>query len=250
MKKFLTATLILLLVCSMSTAFAFTWKDTEAAECTEYLVDVTKYAKADADLGTAYEKAPNATAKIGDTVYFDITATDVAGEAVEAVVEVHHLSDVQPLGKIYSAKVVGPQPWIKASITEKSAIAELTYKGEPIQVNGSSVTIGDLVFTRNEKGVVTDVSSNLNTAEMLKELAALGIDIQELYDGKLCMTNGIIIANFGQVCETTATATWYVAAEDDPVLGIPKTGSASTVVAPLVVFMGGVAAICLPRRRR
>ena len=249
MKKFLTLTLVLLLVCSLSTAYAFTWKDTEAAECTEYLVAITKYAKADADLGTAYEKAPNATAKIGDLVYFDIVATDVAGEAVEAVVEVHHLSDVQPLCKIYSAKVVGPQPWIKASITEQSNIAELTYKGEPIQANGSSVVIGDLVFTRDTKGVVTDVGSNLNTAEMLKELAALGIDIQELYDGKLCMTDDIIIANFGKVCETTDTAAWYVAAEDDPVLGIPKTGDASMVVFPALMCTG-VLALCLPRRRR
>ena len=247
MKKFLTLTLVLLLVCSLSTAYAFTWKDTEAAECTEYLVRITKYAKADADLGTAYEKAPGASAKIGDIVYFDISATDANGEEVEAIIETHHLSDVQPLGSIFSAKVVGAQPWVKASITEKTAMQELTYDGKPIQASGSSVTIGDLLFTRDAKGVVTDVSSNLNTAEMLEELAALGIDIEELYDGKLCMSDDIIIANFGQVCETTATATWYVAAEE-PVLGIPKTGDASMVVFP-VLAMAGVFALCLPRRK-
>lgn len=247
MKKFFALTLILLLVCSMGTAYAFTWKDTEAAECTEYLVTVTKYAKADADLGTAYEKAPNASARVGDIVYFDIAATDANGKEVDAVVETHHLTDIQPLGAIYSAKVVGAQPWVKASITEKTAMAELSYGGRHIVTSTTSVVIGDLVFTRDAKGVVTDVNSNLNTAEMLKELAALGIDIQELYDGKLCMTDDIIIANFGKVCETTATATWYVAAEEQ-MLGIPKTGDASMVVFPALAI-AGVLALCLPRRK-
>lgn len=247
MKKFFALTLILLLVCSMGTAYAFTWEDTKAAECTEYLVTVTKYAKADADLGTAYEKAPNASARVGDIVYFDIAATDANGKEVDAVVETHHLTDIQPLGAIYSAKVVGVQPWVKASITEKTAMAELSYGGRPIVTSTTSVVIGNLVFTRDAKGVVTDVSSNLNTAEMLKELAALGIDIQELYDGKLCMTDDIIIANFGKVCETTATAAWYVAAEEQ-MLGIPKTGDASMVVFPALAI-AGVLALCLPRRK-
>lgn len=249
MKKFFALFAALTLVLCAGSAFAFTWQDVEAAECTEYLVTVTKYAKADADLGTAYTAAPGASAKVGDIVYFDIAATDVHGEEVEAIIETHHLSDIKAVGSIFSAKVVGAQPWVKASITEKTAMQELTYKGEPIQANGASVVIGDLVFTRDAKGVVTDVGSNLNTAEMLKELAALGIDIQELYDGKLCMTDDIIIANFGKVCETTDTAAWYVAAEDDPVLGIPKTGDASMVVFPALMCTG-VLALCLPRRRR
>lgn len=247
MRKFFALILILLLVCSLSTAYAFTWKDTEAAECTEYLVTVTKYVKTDADLGTAYEKAPRATAKVGDIVYFDIVATDANGKEVDAVVETHHLTDIQPLGSIFTAKVVGAQPWVKASITEKTAMTELTYGGKPIAANGSSVSIGDLVFTRDEKGVVTDVHSNLNTAEMLKELAALGIDIQELYDGKLCMTDDIIIANFGQICETSATAAWYVATAEDYEMSIPKTGDASVVLP--VLAMAAVAALCLPRRK-
>ena len=248
MKKIITLTLALLLICCLGTAYAFTWSDTEAIECTEYLVTVTKYAKADADLGTAYTVAPGVMAKIGDTVYFDISATDVHGEEVEAVVETHHLSDVQPLGEIYSAKVVGAQPWVEVSITEKTAMEELTYDGRPIVATATSVYIGDLVFTRDAKGVVTDVHSNLNTADMLEELAALGIDIQELYDGGVCMNDEIIIANFGKVCETTDTAAWYVAAEV-PELGIPKTGSASQVIVPMIFLAGGVA-LCLPRRRK
>lgn len=248
MKRFISLFVVLALLLCMGSAYAFTWKDATASECTDYIVRVTKYAKMDAAVGTAYQEAPNLSAKIGDTVLFGITAADALGQPVNtAEIEVHHLADVKQVGALYTAKVVGPEPWVKVSITEKTAIGELTYNGKPVTVSGATVTIGDLVFTRDAKGVVTDVQSNLNTADMLGALAKLGIDIQAVYSGDVLMTGDVLISNFGKICETTDTAAWYVAAEE-PVLGIPKTGDASTVVFPMMAMVFGVA-ICLPKRK-
>lgn len=226
MKKFVVILLTLVMIFGcMGAAYALNWTDVEADKCTEYTVSVTKYAKVAADAGTAYSKAPNATAKIGDYVYFDLVAVDVNGEPVQAEVEYHHLGNIEAVGKLYRAKVVGDKPYVKISITEKTPINELLYKGEYIYVSGETVVIGDLVFTRTSEGVVNNVMSDLNTAKMLEELAALGINIEDVYNGKICMSDDILISNFGKVCETSATAAWYVAADVmDYEMGIPKTG--------------------------
>ena len=185
-------------------------------------------------------------AKVGDIVYFDISATDVVGKNVEADIEYHHLGNIEAVGNLYSAKVVGNSPWVKVSVVEKTAIDELKYDDKAIVVNGDSVTIGDLVFTRNSDGVVTEVNSDLSVVDMLAELAELGIDIQKLYDGKVHMSDDVLISNFGYVCETSATAAWYVDVED-AALGIPKTGSAP--VLPAVMCLG-VLAFALSERKR
>ena len=235
MKKLFAILVSLVLICGMSAAFAFNWNDVDVVECDEYVLSATKYVKIDSDLGVAYEKAPNAMAKVGDYVYFDLFAADTAGEEVDADVEYHHLSDLETVGKLFRAKVIGAEPWVKISITEKTAVADLKYKNEPIVVEGTTIVIGDLVFTRNADGVVVDVNSNLNVADMLAELAELGIDIQKLYDGKICMNDDVLIANFGRVCETSAIIAWYVQAEA-PQLGIPKTGDAVSIIAPALAI--------------
>lgn len=242
MKKTLAILIALLLMCSVSCAFAYSWQETTADKCAEYAVDVTKYAKVDSDVGAAYAATPSATAKVGDTVYFSLTAVDAAGEDVDADVEFHHLGNIEPAGKLFKAIVVGTEPWVKISITEKTAMADLAYKGYPITTTDSTVTIGSLVFQRNADGVVTDVSSNLNTADMLDELAQLGIDVQALYNGKVCMTDEVLIQNFGKICATSDTAYWFVA-EKEPVLGIPKTGDKAvtgTAVAVLLIAFGTI----------
>lgn len=242
MKKTLAILIALLLICSVSCAFAYSWQETAANKCAEYAVDVTKYAKVDSDVGAAYAATPSATAKVGDTVYFSLTAIDAAGEDVDADVEFHHLGNIEPAGKLFKAVVVGAEPWVKISITEKTAMADLAYKGRPIITTDSTVTIGSLMFQRNADGVVTDVSSNLNTADMLDELAQLGIDIQALYNGKVCMTDEVLIQNFGKICATSDTAYWFVT-EKEPVLGIPKTGDKAvtgTAVAVLLIVFGTI----------
>ncbi|MGN0791314.1 MAG: hypothetical protein ACI4NL_00525 [Christensenellales bacterium] len=248
MKRIFSLILCILLICSMTCAYALNWTDVTETECTEYTLTATKYAKVDSDVGSAFEVAPKAAAKIGDTVYFAVSAVDTAGNEVDAEVEYHNLGNIEVIGggKLYKAKVVGSSPWVEISITEKTDIKDITYNGEAILVTETSVTIGDLIFTRQINGKVTDVTSNENTAEMLKDLALLGINVADIYDGKICMSDDILISNFGKVCETKAKAAWSV--EEEVVMGIPKTGDASIIFPILAVI--GVVAIAVPWNKR
>lgn len=247
MKKTLATILSILLILSMTPALALSWADVESEACEEYTLTADKYIKVDGDIGAAYEKAPAATAKVGDTVYFDLSAVDTNGEEVEVEIEYHNLGNIEAVGNLFKAKVVGAKPYVKISIEEKTPIDELTYNGEPIIVDEDTVIIGELAFLRDENGKVLDVAHEDNTAEMLKDLAALGIVIDDVYNGKICMTDDILISNFGKVCKTEATAQWYVATENE-VLGIPKTGDSSLVYP--VLAMAGVIAIAVPWRKR
>ena len=246
MKKFIAILISVLLLCGMTSAFALNWADAETEKCEEYTLTATKYIRVEGDVGAHYEKAPNATAKIGDTVYFDLSAVDTNGEEVEVEIEYHNLGNIEVVGNLFKAKVVGAKPYVKISIEEKTDIADLTYNGEPIVVNQDTVIIGELAFLRDENGKVLDVAHEDNTAEMLKDLAALGIVIDDIYNGKICMTDDILISNFGKVCKTEATAAWYVM--EDDVLSIPKTGDSSLIYP--VLAMAGVIAIAVPWRKR
>lgn len=223
MKKTLATILSILLILSMTSAFALSWVDVEAETCTEYTLLAEKYERIEGDIGASYKKNPNATAKIGDNVYFDLSAVDTAGEEVEVEIDYHNLGNIEVVGNLFKAKVVGPKPYVKISIEEKTPIDELTYNGVSVAVNDEVIAIGDLTFYRDANGKVLDVAHFNNTAEMLKDLEALGINIEDVYSGKIYMTDDILISNFGKVCKTEAVAAWYVAAENE-VLGIPKTG--------------------------
>lgn len=247
MKKTLATILSILLILSMTSAFALSWVDVETETCTEYTLLAEKYERIEGDIGATYKKNPNATAKIGDTVYFDLSAVDTNGEEVEVEIEYHNLGNIEVVGNLFKAKVVGAKPYVKISIEEKTDMADLTYNGESIIVDEDNVIIGELAFLRDENGKVLDVAHEDNTAEMLKDLAALGIVIDDIYSGKICMTDDILISNFGKVCKTEATAAWYVAAENE-VLGIPKTGDASIIFPALAVI--GVVAVAVPWKKR
>ena len=246
MKRIFSLILCTLLIFSMTSAFALSWVDVETADCTEYTLLAEKYERIEGDIGASYKKNPNATAKIGDTVYFDLSAVDTNGEEVEVEIEYHNLGNIEVVGNLFKAKVVGAKPYVKISIEEKTDIADLTYNGESIIVNEDTVIIGELAFLRDENGKVIDVAHEDNTAEMLKDLAALGISIDDIYNGKICMTDDILISNFGKVCKTEAVAQWYVAGED--ALGIPKTGDASIIFPALAVI--GVIAVAVDWRKR
>lgn len=235
MKKTLATILSILLIFSMTSAFALSWVDVETETCTEYTLLAEKYERIEGDIGASYKKNPNATAKIGDTVYFDLSAVDTNGEEVEVEIEHHNIGNIEVVGNLFRAKVVGAKPYVKISIEEKTDIADLTYNGESIVVDEDTVIIGELAFLRDENGKVLDVAHEDNTAEMLKDLAALGIFIDDIYNGKICMTDDILISNFGKVCKTEAVAAWYVAAENE-VLGIPKTGDMTVTGIVLMVL--------------
>lgn len=246
MKRILATLMTLLLILSMTPAFALSWVDVETADCTEYTLLAEKYERIEGDIGATYKKNPNATAKIGDTVYFDLSAVDTNGEEVEVEIEYHNLGNIEVVSNLFRAKVVGAKPYVKISIEEKTDIADLTYNGESIIVDEDAVIIGELAFYRNADGKVLEVSHEENTAKMLKDLAALGIDIADIYDGKICMTDNILISNFGKVCKTEATAAWYVATENE-VMGIPKTGD-MTVTGIVILALCLFGAVMLIRK--
>lgn len=222
MKKYLAIIVAVMLIFGMTAAFAFNWAEAETEKCTEYVLTAEKYVKAAADVGRAYTKAPGVTAKLGEWVYFTATATDANGNPAKAKIEYNHLANIQPVGNLYRAKVIGPKPYVKISTTEKTPLDELKYKNERIYVEGDTVYIGDLIFYRNADGKVTDVDHYNNTAEMLDELAELGITVTDIYDGKVCMTDDILISNFGKVCHTEKMIAWYD--EQSVPSAIPKTG--------------------------
>lgn len=242
MKKYLAILMAVLLIFSMTAAFAFNWAEAETNKCTEYVLTAEKYVKAAADVGRAYTKAPGATAKLGEWVYFTATATDAEGNPAEAEIEYHHLTNVEAVGKLYRAKVIGPKPYVKISITEKTPLDELTYKNERIYVEGDTVYISDLIFYRNADGIVTDVDHYGNTVEMLKDLAELGITVTDIHDGRVCMTDDILISNFGKVCHTEKTIAWYDA-QAVPA-AIPKTGD-YTVTGVIILALVALAALSL-----
>lgn len=246
MKKTLATILAVLLIFGMTSAFALNWADAETEKCEEYTLTATKYIRIEGDVGAHYEKAPNAIAKIGDTVYFALNAVDTNGEEAEAEIEYHNLGNIEAVGKLYKAQVVGAKPYVKISIEEKTPVEELTHNGEPIIVENDTVVIGELAFHRDANGKVIDVAHQDNTAEMLKDLAALGISVDDIYNGKICMTDDILISNFGRVCKTEAVAAWYVA--DNEVMGIPKTGDMS-ILAPIAAC-AAIMAISINWRKR
>ncbi len=242
MKKYLAILAAVLLIFSMTAAFAFNWAEVETDKCTEFVLTAEKYIKAAADVGRAYTKAPGATAKLGEWVYFTATATDANGNPAKAKIEYNHLANIQPVGNLYRAKVIGPKPYVKISITEKTPIDELCYKNERIYVEGDTVYIGDLIFYRDADGKVTDVDHYNNTAEMLEELAELGINVSDIYASKVYMTDDILISNFGKVCHAEKTITWY---ETQAVpAAIPKTGD-YTVTGIIILALVALAALCL-----
>lgn len=245
MKKTLATIMTLLLILSMTSAFALSWVDVETESCEEYTLIAEKYERIEGDIGATYKKNPNATAKIGDTVYFDLSAVDTNGEEIEVEIEYHNLGNIEVVGNIFKAKVVGAKPYVKISIEEKTPIDELTYNGESIVVDEDTVIIGELAFLRDENGKVLDVAHEDNTAEMLKDLTALGISIDDIYNGKICMTDDILISNFGKVCKTEAVAAWYVA--EDVALGIPKTGD-YTVTGIIILALCLFGAVLLIRK--
>lgn len=245
MKKYLAILMAVLLMCSMTVAFAFNWAEVETDKCTEYVLTAEKYVMTAADVGRAYTKAPGATAKLGEWVYFTATATDANGNPAKAKIEYNHLANIQPVGNLYRAKVIGPKPYVKISITEKTSIDELGYKNDRIYVEGDTVYIGDLIFYRNADGIVTDVDHCGNTVEMLEDLAELGITVTDIYDGKVCMTDDILISNFGKVCHAEKTITWY---ETQAVpSAIPKTGD-YTVTGIVILTLCLFGAVMLIRK--
>lgn len=232
MKKILVSVLALAILLAMGGAFAFSWTGATVHECESYTISLIKYRRQSLDIGAGFIQDDAATASKGNHVYFALAVYDSEGQLVdddEYTITVNDLTNVVRSNDLYRAQVVGDSPWLKVSIKEQTSINELFFNGMPVNVADTKVSIGTLTFTRNAAGVVQDVTCTENTALMLERLAELGISIDQIYDGSICMSNDVLISNFGRICLSEKSISWAkpVASDiihpDDLIL-IPKTG--------------------------
>ena len=148
---------------------------------------------------------------------------------------------------IYSAQVSGATPTVNITLKSGDNVTELTYKGKRI-VTGETATevvLGNFKFIRDAAtGIVSavrywdgaalrDVNKKDLSAEsyetVVKELAVLGVTMEDVEAGRICMSNINLIKNFGNYCETVKGICWGEQCVITPnvSLGIPKTGDAS-----------------------
>ena len=245
MKKSLALIVVfVLLVCTASISFAFNWAYVPET-CDVYTIQLNKYQAVAADIGSSFQKSASVTARRGDTVYFSVEVYDKDGASANpGKVNIVDLTNVSPLGNgLYSAIVTGSRPSVAYAIEEKTNIQELLYNGSRVIVSDEAVVIDGVRFIRTASGIVTDVAYNGNALELTKKLAQFGITLEDIYSGRICMSDDVLIQNFGKVCKQEVVIKWYVEPDEiiqEDVLGIPKTGDVSVLayVVMAVVAVG------------
>lgn len=246
-KLFVSIVVFALLVCTVGVAFAFSWEYVPEV-CDTYTIQLSKYQAVAADIGNSFQKSVSVTARRGDTVYFSVEVYDKNGASVNpGKINITDLTNVSPLGNgLYSATVTGSRPSVAYVIEEKTSIQELLYNGSNIIVSGEAVIINDVKFVRTASGIVTDVMFGGNAFELTQKLGQIGIALEDIYSGKVCMSDDVLIQNFGKACKQEATIKWFseptkIDAGND-VLSIPKTGDVSVVAYAVmaVVVAAGV----------
>lgn len=253
----------------VTSASAMSWGKGEntTAACEKYNVSLFKFEKVSGVNGDIYRIVDTATAKVGDTVYFGGYA--IGESSVNAVNRVFKAEDfklidlvnirkvatidsrvegLNELLPIYSAQVSGATPTVNITLKSGDDVTKLTYKGKPI-VTGEAATdvvLGNFHFIRDAAtGIVSVVQyldgtngwKNVNKKELtaefyetiVKELAVLGVTMEDVEAGLVCMSNINLIKNFGNYCETVKGICWGEQCVITPnvSLGIPKTGDAS-----------------------
>lgn len=253
----------------VTSASAMSWgkgEDTTAA-CEKYNVSLFKFEKVSGINGDIYRIVDTATAKVGDTVYFGgyaIGLSSISAAFYAFTAEDFKLIDLVNIKKvattdfkeddlggvslpIYSAQVIGATPTVNITLKSGDDVTKLTYKGKQIVTNktATEVVLGNFGFIRDAAtGIVSAVRYwdgtdvwNVNKKELsaesyetvVKELAVLGVTMEDVEAGLVCMSNINLIKNFGNYCETVKGICWgeqCVITPNVP-LGIPKTGDAS-----------------------
>ena len=280
----------------VTSASAMSWGKGEntTAACEKYNVSLFKFEKVSGINGDIYRIADTATAKVGDTVYFGGYA--IGESSIKAAVYAFNAEDFKlidlvnirkvattnlegdDLGgvslPIYSAQVVGATPTVNITLKSGDDVTKLTYKGKPIveASDATEVVLGNFGFIRDAAtGIVSAVRYwdgtnvwNVNKKELsaesyetvVKELAVLGVTMENVEAGLVCMSNINLIKNFGNYCETVKGICWGEQCVITPnvSLGIPKTGDASVgmyigVAFIVLAIVGGVWYTVSKRRR-
>ena len=268
MKKIFAIVLCMVMVFAcVTSASAMSWGKGEntTAACEKYNVSLFKFEKVSGVNGDIYRIVDTATAKVGDTVYFGGYA--IGESSVNAVNRVFDAEDfklidlvnirkvatidsrVESLNEflpIYSAQVSGATPTVNITLKSGDDVTKLTYKGNKIVASNTEIVLGNFKFIRDAAtGIVSVVQywddtngwKNVNKKDfsaesyetIVKELAVLGVTMEDVEAGLVCMSNINLIKNFGNYCETVKGICWGEQCVITPnvSLGIPKTGDAS-----------------------
>lgn len=245
MKKTILILLLALTLCASIPTLAMGWAYTPDP-APEYTVAVTKLDRVQTTTGTAYTPVPDKLATIGQVVYFNVRITDSSGNDVKGDIRLGDLEVLYIDGNVVAATVTGAHPIVTASIETATPADQLVYNGKPIIITGDTVTIDKLVFARqNNVAVSVDIADG-NLGDLSRALTALGMTIEDVYSGRIYMSDAALVANFGQRSRAEATAKWYAVADAEvkpAVPDLPQTGDKTGIVgfaliAAAAVLMG------------
>ena len=268
MKKIFSAILcvIMILGCT-SVAFATGWGKLEDNDtsCETYNINLYKLERVVGVMGEAFKVVPDATAKIGDIVYFTVYAMgDNAIKAVEKAINnkdyiLTDLVNMDPMGNkpvtgvpdpftydalggamlpVYSAYVTGNNPTVSFTFKSDDDVTQCFYKGKPVVTDpeATEVTLGDYTFVRDELDVVTKVFYNntpidptMTKGEWDKATAGLnelGITMDAVNARQIYMSNEHLVRNFNNYKTITKVITWNDIVI--PIIPVPAPGLPQT----------------------
>lgn len=234
MKRYFAMVLAVVLLCICTGAVAMGWGRADNPPPPDYTATVTKLERVATTGGLAYTPAPGKTAAVGTVVYFAAKVTDADGNPVAGELKLTDLERLYIDGEVTAAIVTGPAPAARIVYTYTTPLAELTYDGKPVTISGDTVTMGSLTFTR-KNGLAVDVSTAGSLGELTKELAALGMTLDDIYAGRVYMDDAALVANLGKNVKAEGVARWYTA-ESPAVPGLPQTGSAPVYIGYIMVL--------------
>lgn len=275
MKKIFSAILcvIMILGCT-SVAFATGWGKLEDNDtsCETYNINLYKLERVVGVMGEAFKVVPDATAKIGDIVYFtgyamgenainamiyaftaeDYVLTDLANIKADGAVTTDDLGGV--MLPVFSARVTGNNPTVSVTIKSGNDIMQCYYNGKNVVTSpeATEVTLGDYTFVRDQLNVVTGVSYNGTpiVPTMPKEewdkatagLAALDITMEAIANRQIYMSNEHLVRNFNNYKTITKIITWNgtVIPAPVPAPGLPQTGDMSVLSIALVAIFAAI----------
>lgn len=275
MKKIFSAILcvIMILGCT-SVAFATGWGKLEDNDtsCETYNINLYKLERVVGVMGEAFKVVPDATAKIGDIVYFtgyamgenainamiyaftaeDYVLTDLANIKADGAVTTDDLGGT--MLPVFSARVTGNNPTVSVTIKSGNDVMQCYYNGKNVVTSpeATEVTLGDYTFVRDELNVVTKVSYKgiEIVPTMPKEewdkatagLAALDITMEAIANRQIYMSNEHLVRNFNNYKTITKIITWNgtVIPAPVPAPGLPQTGDMSVLSIAFVAIFAAI----------
>lgn len=255
-----------------SVAFATGWSKLEDNDtsCETYNINLYKLERVVGVMGEAFKVVPDATAKIGDIVYFtgyamgenainamiyaftaeDYVLTDLANIKADGAVTTDNLGGV--MLPVFSARVTGNNPTVSVTIKSGNDVMQCYYNGKNVVTSpeATEVTLGDYTFVRDQLNVVTGVSYNGTpiVPTMPKEewdkatagLAALDITMEAIANRQIYMSNEHLVRNFNNYKTITKIITWNGTVIPAPAPGLPQTGDMSVLSIALVAIFAAI----------